>query len=362
MCELDVAKKTINVGIILNASDFTTGSSKDFLISDASNKKLKFTKGDVKIFCFKKGIRFEKHILSPPLRIEPLNGTIFANSKPYRGYLIVKKTRDKMNVINVIPIEDYLKGVLPKEVGACWGIEALKTQAVISRTYSISNLNKHCDTSDSDQGFDVCSTTHCQVYGGAEVEVDSCNKAILETQCEVLVYDGKLAQTVFHANCGGHTENPKYIWNWEYTPPYLKGVRCGYCYDSPYTKWESSIDETIIRKKLQNNNIEKIKNIKIKNKTSTGVAKELKISHSNGEFLINAYRFRLAVDAWRIKSHNFNLIKTDGDKFYFKGQGWGHKVGLCQWGTKNMADKGKTYKQILSYYYPGTKVERITYE
>jgi stage II sporulation protein D len=357
--EANATKKIMNVGIILNTATFTTGSSEDFFVSDASSKKLKFTKGNVKISCSEKGVCLEKYILSPPLKIEPLNGIIFADSKPYRGHLIVKKTGNKISIINVLHIEDYLRGVLPREAGSDWDIEALKTQAIVSRTYSIANFNKH---SNSDQGFDVCSTTHCQVYGGVEVEVDSCNKAILETQYEVLVYDGKLAQTVFHANCGGHTENPKYIWNWKYTPPYLKGLKCDYCHDSPHAKWESSIDEILIRKKLSDNNIEKIKNIKIKGKTSTGTAKELEILHSNGKFLINAYKFRLIIDAWQIKSHNFNSIKTDGNKFYFKGNGWGHKVGLCQWGAKNMAKKGKTYKQILNYYYPGTKVEKITYE
>ena len=360
ICELDATKKTVNVGIILNTSAFTTGSSKDFFILDASNKKLKLTKGNIKIFCSEEGICLGKHILSPPLKIESLNGIIFADSKPYRGCLIVKKIKNKINIINSLPIEDYLKGVLPMEVGSNWCIEeALKTQAIISRTYSIVNLNKH---SNHDQGFDICSTTHCQVYGGAKVEVDSCNKAILETQCEVLVYDGKLAQTVFHANCGGHTENPKYIWNWKYIPPYLKGVKCDYCYNSPHAKWESSIDEIFIRKKFSNKNVGKIKNIKVKCKMPTGSAKELEILHSNGKFLINAYEFRLIVDAWQIKSHDFNSIMTDGNKFYFKGNGWGHKVGLCQWGAKNMAEKGKTYKQILNYYYPETKVERITYK
>jgi len=359
---LDEIKETINVGIILNVSVFTTGSSKDFFISDSTDKKLKLTRGNVKISCSQNGICVGKYILSPPLKIEPVNGVIFADSKPYKGYLVVKKFENKINIINVLSIEDYLKGVLPKETGSGWSIEALKTQAIISRTYSIANLHKH-----SADGFDVCSTTHCQIYSGAEVEADLCNKAILETQCEVLTYEGKFAQTVFHANCGGYTEDPKYIWNWKYTPPYLKGVKCGYCSESPHTSWETSIDEKFIRKKIlgssnYNTNIERIENIKIKEKTPTGAAKELEIFHSKGKFLMNAYQFRLAVDAWQIKSHAFNSIKTDGGKFYFKGNGWGHKVGLCQWGAKSMAEKGKTYKQILDHFYPGTKIEKVVYK
>jgi stage II sporulation protein D len=350
-------QKNINVGIILNTFSFTVGSLEDFFISDVLNKKLKLTKGIVEISCSEEGLRIKKYLLLPPLKIEPSNGIIFANSKPYRGYLTIIKSENKINIINVLPIEDYIKSVLPKETSANWNIEALKSQAVISRTYAIANLNKH-----SAQGFDICSTVHCQAYGGTSVEADSCNKAILETQCKILSYDGKFAHTVFHANCGGHTEDPKYIWNWKVTPPYLKGVKCGYCTAAPYTKWGKTLSESFIRKQLSDNNIGKIKSIIIKGKTSAGGAKKLKIIHSKGEITLNAYKFRLAVDAWQIKSHAFDFIKTDGDKFYFKGRGWGHKVGLCQWGAKGMAEKNKTYKEILAYFYPGTIIKKVVYE
>jgi stage II sporulation protein D len=349
-------QENINVGIMLNISSFTIGSSGDFSVSDASNEKLRFTKGTVEVLCSEKGISVKNHHLSPPIKIESSNGIIFANSKHYRGYIMIIKSGNKMNIINVLPIEDYIKGVLPKEVSPNWSIEALKSQAVVSRTYAIANLNRH-----SAQGFNMCSTVHCQVYAGAGVEDNSCNKPVLETQCKILSYNGKFAQTVFHANCGGHTEDPKYIWNWKNTPPYLKGVKCGYCTAAPYTKWEKTLDESFIRKQLSDNNIGKIKNIKIKEKTSAGTAKQLKITHSKGEVTLDAYKFRLAVDAWQIKSHTFDFIKTYGDKFYFKGRGCGHKVGLCQWGAKGMAEKGKTYKEILAYFYPGTTIEEVVY-
>ncbi|MDR3256175.1 MAG: SpoIID/LytB domain-containing protein [Endomicrobium sp.] len=354
---VDAVKKNISVGIIIDVSSFTTGCAKDFVISDVSNKKLKFTKGSIRVSCSEKGVCIDKYILSLPIKIESSNGIIFADSKPYRGYLTVKKAKNKINVINVLAIEDYLKGVLPKEAVCDWPVEALKVQALISRTYSIANLNRHLT-----QGFDVCSTTHCQVYGGAGVEAGSCNKAILDTRCEVLTYDGKFAQTVFHAICGGHTENPKYVWNWKDTPTYLKGVKCGYCTAIQNAKWEKTVDESFIREKLLNNDIGIIKKIKIKGKTPTGSAKELEILHSKGKLRLNAYQFRLAVDAWQKKSHVFNSIKKIGDKFYFKGKGWGHKVGLCQWGAKRMAEKGKIYKKILYHFYPGTKIENVIYK
>jgi stage II sporulation protein D len=334
------------------------GSLDDFVVSDISSKKLSFTKGDVKFSYFKKNVCVNNYILSLPIKIEPLNGIIFVNFKPYRGCLILKESGDKVNVINILNIEDYIRGVLPVEVEVSWGIEALKTQAVISRTYAIANLNRH-----SFQGFDLCSTTHCQVYKGLGVEAHSSNQAILEVQNEILTYVEKPAQTVFHENCGGHTEDPKYVWNWNNTPSYLKGVKCGYCYDAPRAKWNQVLDVDFISKKLEENKIGKIKDIKIKGKTPTGAAKKIEILHSDGKLLLNAYQFRIAIDAQQIKSVTFDSItKLNDDKFYFKGRGCGHKVGLCQWGARGMCEKGKTYKKILSHFYPGTKIETVIYK
>jgi stage II sporulation protein D len=297
-----------------------------------------------------------------PALITPVKGVIFADKKPYRGYLYIVKSAKGINVINVLPVEDYLRGVVPKESSPSWPMESLKAQAVISRTYTLANLNKH-----KNEGFDLCSQTHCQVYGGAASEYLASNKAVIETKCEVLAYDGKLAQTVFHANCGGHTEDPKYVWNWtSQTPPYLKGVKCGYCKEAPHSAWESAIDENYIRNKLSSYRVGKIKSIKIKGETPAGSAVDIEILHSNGNLTFNAYKFRLTVDPWQIKSTAFESIEKSIEKkrteFIFKGKGWGHKVGLCQWGAKGMADIGKKYKQILSFYYPKTETVKINYQ
>jgi stage II sporulation protein D len=351
-------QKYIKIGIILDVQSFTTGSSKDFYVYDSANRRYKLTHGTINISCSQKGVKVGKYDLSLPVRIEPSNGVIFANSKPYRGYLLLKKSGSKMNVINVLYIEDYIKGVLPKEVGADWHIEVLKAQAVISRTYATSSLNTHCQ-----QGFDLCSTTHCQVYGGLGGETKKTNQAVSETRGEVLTFKGNLAQTVFHATCGGRTEDPKYIWGWKETPIYLKGVKCGCCRNSPHARWEQSLDESFIRSRLRacNINIGEIKKIKIKGKTHAGAAKELVIVHSEGEHVMNAYKFRTSVDAWKIKSHLLDSIKCKNGKFYFKGKGWGHKAGLCQCGAKGMAERGKKYPKILYHFYPKTKIQSIVY-
>jgi len=349
--------KTVKTGIILNARSFTAACNDEFYVT-AAGRKFKLSKGMVNISAAgDNSVMMEKYKIPLPLKIESSKGIVFANGNAYRGYFTVVKAGKKINVINVLDIEDYIKGVLPKEAGPDWPLEALKAQAVISRTYTAANLGRHAA-----DGFDMCNTTHCQVYGGAGAESLSCNKAVAETYGEVVTYEGKFAQTVFHANCGGHTEDPKYVWGWtQATPEYLKGVKCGYCGGDTHFRWEKTLDESFIREKLSAYKIGKIKSIKVKGVTPAGSAKEIQIVHSKGTFTMNAYKFRTAVDAWQIKSTTFDGIKKDGDKFTFKGRGWGHKVGLCQWGAKGMAEKGKKYKYILEYYYPKTKIEKIEY-
>lgn len=351
------AKKNIRVGIITDAVSFSVAATDEFVITGADGRKFRLTKGMAVIAVCEGGFKMGKFTVKPPLKIESSNGIIFANKKAYRGFLTAGKFNSKAVVVNVLTVEDYLKGVLPKEASPGWGAEALKTQAVISRTYTLANMGKH-----EGMGFDMCNTTHCQVYGGAAWEALSTNMAVSATKNEVLTYDGKLAQTVFHASCGGHTEDPRYVWNWSAnTPVYLRGVKCGYCANAPHAYWEKVLDESFVRRKLSKYGVGKIKSIGIKGVTPAGSAREIAIKHGKGTLEMNAYKFRLAVDAWQIRSTTLDSVKKNGDKIRFKGRGWGHKVGLCQWGAKGMADKGKKYKDILEYYYPKTKVQKVKY-
>jgi stage II sporulation protein D len=347
-----VPKHYVNIGIILNASSISAGSSEHFFISDSGGKKIKFSKGYVKLELIGQNVKIGQHIFKLPLKIEPSNKVIFANSKPYRGYLTVLSSTKGLDVINILTLEDYLKGVVPREMPAYWGTEALKAQSVISRTYTIVNLNKH-----SAQGFNLCSTSHCQVYEGVATEKKSSNESIYKTQGEILIYDNKPAQTFFHSTCGGHTDSPEFVWGAKNFYPYLKGVKCDCSSSSPHNYWLCDLNENFIRQKLSNYRIGKIKNISIKNKTYTGAAKNVIITHSEGKLVLNAYKFRLLVDAGHIKSHLFTSIKKKGNVFSFEGKGWGHKVGLCQWGAKSMAEKGKSYRQILQHYYPDTELK-----
>jgi stage II sporulation protein D len=261
-----------------------------------------------------------------------------------------------LTVINEIGLEDYLAGILPEEVNPGWPIESLKAQAVVSRTYALKNLRKH-----EKDGFDLCTETHCQVYGGVESEKKTTTEAVEQTRSEVLTFKGDLVQALFHACCGGYTEDPVNVWIWSAaTPSYLKGRRDKFCKDSPHAFWKNRIEGEFISQRLNKAGFDvgKIESIRISGRDRSGRAELLKIKHSYGTLSIMASKFRLAVDPWLIKSTLFDKIVRYGSTFEFRGSGWGHGVGMCQWGAKVMSDKKYTYKEILKFYYPGTEVEK----
>jgi len=350
-------KEYIKVGILANQKEITIASDKKYSFI-CNNNKYSLSEGKIKIeLKDNKAIIFNK---SYKLPVKFVSSKCFlVNNKIYRGNIIINHCSTGNNIINELKIEDYLKGILPKEANSSWNLETLKAQAVISRTYALKNLGRH-----SKEGYDICSKVHCQVYGGASCETKNCNKAVHDTEREVVLYNNELAQTFFHASCGGHTEDPKYVWQWKSaTPSYLKGVKDSYCKDNPHKTWTTSFTEKEIREKLikAGYKVGKIKKISTSGTTTGKAAKEIIIKHSKRTLKLNSYTFRCTISPDKIKSTLITNIKHKSKKFTFEGKGWGHKVGLCQWGAKTMGDKNFTYKQILKFYYPGTKIGKIDY-
>ena len=350
-------KEYIKVGILSNKKELTIASDKKYYFIH-NGKKYSLSAGKIKIELKGNKATILKKNYSLPIKFIPTN-CFLVNDKIYRGNIIINSSKTGNNIINELKMENYLKGILPKEASSSWNAEALKAQAVISRTYALKNLGKH-----SKEGFDICSQVHCQVYGGASCETKNCNRAVYDTKGEVVLYNNELAQTFFHSSCAGHTEDPKYVWQWKTeTPIYLKGVKDNYCKDNPHQTWTTTISEKDIREKLikAGHKTGKIKKISTSGTTTAKAAKEIIIKHSKGTLKLNSYTFRCAIAPDKIKSTLITSIKSKNKNFTFEGKGWGHKVGLCQWGAKAMGDKNFTYKQILEFYYPKTTIGKIKY-
>ena len=174
-----------------------------------------------------------------------------------------------------------------------------------------------------------------------------------------MVYDWKLFPGYFHSTCGGHTEDINLVFNLKSIPP-LSGVDCGYCNKSKYYHWKKELRKNEIENKLNvtNSKVKKIRNITTEEIGPGGHCSTIKIEHAGGTKRVNANDFRLMVGPNNLRSTSFK-IKNNGSSFIFEGSGWGHGVGLCQYGTQDMAKSGFKWFEILRHYYPEIDLVKI---
>lgn len=281
------------------------------------------------------------------------NGMLSLNGHAYRGKIEIIKEQSGLLVVNELPLEFYVAGLINHEISSKWPMEAVKAQAVIARTYAIYQKKKR------DKGlYHMEATVADQVYSGSTAEDDRSLHAVKETIGEVLTYNGELALTVYHSNGGGMTEDSQNIWGKDY--PYLKQAKSPFDKDAPNFSWTLNISPESVETALKNAGyrISSIKDIMPLAKTTSGRIAKLRIYHDKGELEISGEDLRRTLGYDRLKSAMFTVEMKNGS-FVFTGKGSGHGVGLSQWGAKGMAEKGYRYAEILGHFYPGTRIERI---
>ena len=315
----------------------------------------------------------------------------------YRGqFELACGQSGEMRLINILDLEDYVAGVVPYEIGAGAPFEALKAQAVVARTEALALSGRH-----GDEPFDVCSSTHCQVYGGATAELDrqDVRRAVESTRGEALFWSGKPAPGAkYHACCGGVTESAGALW--QFDVPYMVGVDCGALGPEAATRGAAAIrDEEALRAIIATPNTgdfcygsngyrwkveytagqlaavlapvigrfehpeSRVVQVAVVERTPRGSAVRVRVTTTEGEYVIaGEYAIRSALGGTvTIKSGVF-VVDAEGDPpstFVFSGAGYGHGVGMCQYGARGMARAGYNYRAILEHYYPGTTVENI---
>ena len=299
-----------------------------------------------------------------PIRVETANpqGRIMVGTELYRGKVDIVRDGAGLNVVNIVNVEDYLYGVLPKEVPENWPTEALKAQAIASRSYALyRKLNNPAGGY-----YDLDSTVYSQVYGGAKHEDERTNRAVDETRGLVLTYGGRVIQALFHAASGGHTEPVGNVWgvNGDSPAPYLDGVADPFGSDGYSHRWSRTISLEVVRRRLTRNGIAVgcRKSIEVVDRNAaTDRVLLLKIVHdAGGPHYISGHKFRMAVGAaYDVKSTMFQVESQDG-VLRLSGLGYGHGVGLPQESARAMAEKGYDHPQILSYFYPGVEFRRFS--
>ncbi|MBN2403415.1 MAG: SpoIID/LytB domain-containing protein [Spirochaetes bacterium] len=255
----------------------------------------------------------------------------------------------KIYVINVLQINEYLYGVVPSEIISTWETEALKAQAVAARTYTYHHL-----ISSKKNIYDLDNSSNFQVYNGISSEKENTTIAVNETSGQIMFYKGKPIVAFFHSTCGGRTSHDKYVWGGE-GQEYLKSVACTYCKESPYFSWEEKVSLYEIKEFLNKKyrGVGNITGIVFQRKDNRVVSAV--IHHKNGIVKLTGNELRLLFPEKKIKSMHFTAQKVN-DGLILHGHGWGHGVGMCQWGAKGMAEKGAGYKDILRYYYKGVSI------
>ena len=297
------------------------------------------------------------------------------NGSDYRGKLrlIINPDANSFDVINLVPPEPYLAGVVGAEMPGYWEPEALKAQAITARTYCFYIKERFGTIRD----WDMKQTAAHQVYRGLAAESAQIWHAVNETKGQVITckQSGDLEDifpAYYSSTCGGHTENSKNVFGDSYEP--LTGVPCPYCQDVAKPKfffWPMiQIDETDITARLlqrysQLKELGEITDITAVGQTDYGEFTRLtkvKLHGSTGKSdFLRAEDFRLAIDPTgrKLRSTICQIIKLSNKWAFFSGRGWGHGVGMCQCGAQGMARDGNNAKQILSYYYPGSKIKSI---
>lgn len=361
------------------------------------------------------------------------NEPILWGKRPYRGKMVLEAKRGLLCLLNMLSVEDYVKGTIKLEASPSWPEEALKAQIVVARTYALKNLGRH-----KEDGFDFCATEHCQRYGGINAEDPRTNALVDATRGVVLTYEGKIASVVYHSESGGYTDSALNVWGKDV--PYLVAVPSPWEKDTPHAFWTVRLSKAEIETALRRAGylpgyLQDIQFVSGQN----GRMKEVVLFSRNGRWVIPASKFREAIGAQillstyftvreektkekqpatrskekmsansrpvRTSSYKELLEKEDwtlddiiaflelrekereevkkgkenpdietttpmvspppvleeegaGEQFLFEGRGWGHGVGLSQWGAVGMAQEGYDFRAILSHYFPGCELKR----
>jgi stage II sporulation protein D len=270
--------------------------------------------------------------------------------------LHIKRLPSAFAVVVTMPLEEYVQAVLAAESGGIQEPEFMKAMAVVARTYAQKFLGRHAE-----EGFDFCDTTHCQVMRWNASNASG-HAAVEATRGEILNYQGAPAATYYQQDCGGSIAAAEEAWPGS-AAAYLAGHPDPYCITAGGLKWESAIAIGEIDRALQIGGITTPRgwtSIEVVSKTPSGRAQRLKLMGGNPPtFLLSGSTFRFAVDrtlGWnKIRSDLYEIRNPHG-QVIFSGRGAGHGVGLCQAGASEMAREGKSYREILSFYYPGAQI------
>lgn len=350
-------------------------------------------------------ILFELDMGGQALGIEPYSEeTWFKGQTYYGGFEYRRASGNDITVVNVVSMDDYLKGVIPYEMSPSWPVEALKVQALCAKSYAVTCIGKH-----NSQGFDLCNTTDCQVYYGTKTATDNSDSAVEAVSGLYVLYNGEVAETYYHASSGGWTEDALNVWGTDI--PYLKAVEDTYLTELRPYSFSVTLDEVTDILRGKGYDVADITDFYVSEFTPAGNVREITFVQSNGQTLvfsgerartclntsssskrINSHRYTVSTDArlyvngtapdkaigqyyaiggdgrtapisgsglYAVTGSGTSPVDVSGTgsgQYVISGTGSGHNVGMSQCGARDMAHQGFTYDEIIQFYFTGVQV------
>lgn len=352
------AQRYIRVKVFDGASHLSLKIAGGYQILDASGQKV-LSEGEnlaVKVSSHKNGIFVDKRLAAGEsifVQNGP-QGSIEINGRRYRGNVrIIKRASLCLEAINYIELEEYVKGILFHEVSHYWPKEALKAQAIACRTFALFHMGEN-----KLKDFDLSSDVYSQVYGGRGSERYRTNEAVEQTKDMVLVFTGKVFPAYYHSTCSGQTEDASRLWKINIAP--LKGVSCSYCRDSKHFSWRYRVPLKKMRSLLEQAGLDTgdILDISVLGRNASARVTQVGLKGEKKSAKLTAKELRSIIGPEHIRSTNFTVSIQNG-ALDFNGFGWGHGVGMCQWGAYFMAKHGRSYEEILHFYYPRAEISKL---
>lgn len=267
---------------------------------------------------------------------------ISVNGTRVRGEVVILPGTAGLTIVNVLPLEEYLAGVLGSEMPKSFLPEALKAQAVAARTYALSKKLEQYG-----QPFHLGSSVLSQVYKGLAAEDPRTHEAVAATRGVVVTWQLQPIEAYFHSSCGGHTETGIDALNRDL--PYLKSVSCP-CASLPSSAWSLKVSSNELHAWSAGK-----PSLQVQGRSPTGRVKRVQV----GSRSLDAVQFRERLGYLKLKSLDFSVARSSKDGWVLEGHGFGHGAGLCQWGAQVLASRGWSFEKILAHYYPGTELQTL---
>ena len=284
--------------------------------------------------------------------IETRLGPIRIGKQEYPGRMEIFREDKKLLLVSEVDMEDYIASVVSSELPASWGLEAKKAQAVAARSYT------YMRRSTSKKAYHLDGTVADQVYKGLRADPSS-RAAVTATRGQIVSQDGHLVSTFYSSTCAGQTEDPQNVWPGR--PSHgVSSVKCGFCDGSRSLKWNTKTSDAdlLAAARKSGHRAKSVKELVVLETHTSGRAAQLELKTNRGGILWSANEFRQLLGWDKVRSTLFKLRRRK-QGYEVSGRGFGHGVGLCQWGAQGMDRKGMDYKDILNHYYPGSQLEAL---